>query len=127
MLRYAILLALAGAGAAQAAPNPLLALPTRTLQLQQGTAASTEAQVAAAMALPDQLRAELQALGLNHGMDELVRVKRLYEFMVSDEGLGLRYVEQPTYGIAESYRQRKVNCLSFTMMFIALDRKSKRL
>src|SRR3546814_5468868 len=32
------------------------------------------------------------------------------------------YLEQPTYGIAESYARREVNCLSFTMMFIALAR-----
>src|SRR3546814_8705900 len=44
------------------------------------------------------------------------------EFMVAEDGLALHYLEQPTYGIAESYARREVNCLSFTMMFIALAR-----
>src|SRR3546814_12688798 len=42
--------------------------------------------------------------------------------MVAEDGLALHYLEQPTYGIAESYARREVNCLSFTMMFIALAR-----
>src|SRR3546814_6824292 len=53
---------------------------------------------------------------------EIDRVRRLFEFMVAEDGLALHYLEQPTYGIAESYARREVNCLSFTMMFIALAR-----
>src|SRR5690606_26109546 len=80
---------------------------------------ASAARVQAAMALPDGLRQALPALELDR-LPELDRVRRLFEFMVSEEGLGLRYLEQPTYGIAESYERREVNCLSFTMMFIAL-------
>jgi tetratricopeptide (TPR) repeat protein len=80
-----------------------------------------EAQVQAAMALPDELRQALPALELDNA-SELDRVRRLFEFMVAEDGLALRYLEQPTYTIAESYARREVNCLSFTMMFIALAR-----
>src|SRR5690606_5975235 len=84
---------------------------------------ASAARVQAAMELPDGLRQALPALELDR-LPELGRVRRLFEFMVSEEGLGLRYLEQPTYGIAESYERREVNCLSFTMMFIALARAS---
>ncbi|HEY9540755.1 MAG TPA: transglutaminase, partial [Luteimonas sp.] len=80
-----------------------------------------EAQVQAAMALPDGLRQALPALELDNA-SEIDRVRRLFEFMVAEDGLALHYLEQPTYGIAESYARREVNCLSFTMMFIALAR-----
>src|SRR5690606_37098200 len=64
----------------------------------------------------------VDALRLDRGVQSLDRVRRLYEFMVGPEGLALLYRETPTYGIAESYARREVNCLSFTMMFIALAR-----
>ncbi len=79
------------------------------------------ARVQAEMALPDGLRQALPALELE-GASGLERVQRLFGFMVAEDGLALRYLEQPTHGIAESYARREVNCLSFTMLFIALAR-----
>src|SRR3546814_1589478 len=73
------------------------------------------------MALPVGLRQALPALELDNA-SEIDRVRRLFVFMVAEDGLALHYLEQPTYGIAESYARREVNCLSFTMMFIALAR-----
>lgn len=111
MLRATLLLLLAAwAGAVQALETPL-------------TAPSQEARVRAAMVLPEDLRHALGALELQR-LPELDRVRRLFDFMVADDGLALHYQEQPTYGIAESYAQRKVNCLSFTLMFIAMARAS---
>ena len=110
MLRATLFALLALAGAASAAPATP-AEPTR------------EARVQAAMALPEGLRQALPALELESA-SELDRVQRLFEFMVAEDGLALRYLEQPTHGIAESYARREVNCLSFTMMFIALARAS---
>ena len=112
MLRTLLLLSLACSGClpvhARAMPPP----------------SSQESRVEAAMALPDELRQALAALELDHGgISELDRVRRLFEFMVAEDGLALRYQEQPTYDIAESYARREVNCLSFTMMFIALARE----
>jgi len=83
-----------------------------------------EARVQAAMTVPDDLRKALAELRLDRETSDLDRVRRLFEFMVSDDGLALHYQEQPTYDVAGSYAQRKVNCLSFTMMFIALARAS---
>lgn len=88
------------------------------------TGASMSAQVDAAMALPDELRRALATRPPESGLSTEERVQRLVDFMIEDGGLALRYQEQPTYGIAESYARRRVNCLSFTLMFIALARAS---
>ena len=124
MLRLAILLALAGAGTAQAGALQPDAGPLAPTPAQQSAFLTPEAQAAAAMALPPELRAVVGELGFDRGVATLDRVRKLYEYMVSPQGLGLRYREQPTHGLAESYARREVNCLSFTMMFIALARAS---
>ena len=124
MLRLAILLALAGAGTAQAGALQLDPGPLAPTQARQPAFLTAEAQAAAAMTLPPELRAVVVELGFDRGVATLDRVRRLYEYMVSEQGLGLRYREQPTHGLAESYATREVNCLSFTMMFIALARAS---
>ena len=71
--------------------------------------ASTAAQVDAAMALPEALRKALEARKPEPGLTAEERVQRMVDFMVADDGLALRYQEQPTLGIAESHAQRKVN------------------
>lgn len=86
--------------------------------------AATQAEVKAEMALPEALRQALAARPPEHGFSARERVARLIDFMLADDGLALEYQEQPTFGIAESYRRRRVNCLSFTLMFIALARAS---
>jgi len=78
--------------------------------------------VEVAMALPDDLRRMLPADVANRHVDDAIRVQALVDFMIADDGLALRYQEQPTLGIAESFEQRRVNCLSFTMMFVAMAR-----
>jgi tetratricopeptide (TPR) repeat protein len=93
-------------------------------QAARAAGPSMAAQAQAAMALPEELRQALQARKPEPGMSAQERVQGLIDFMVADDGLALRYQEQPTFGIAESYAQRKVNCLSFTLMFIALARAS---
>ena len=83
-----------------------------------------DAAVQAAMALPEDLRRMLPADVVNRRIGDANRAQALIDFMIADDGLALRYQEQPTYGIAESFVQRRVNCLSFTMMFIAMARAS---
>lgn len=112
MLRTLLLLLLACSGAL-----PATALATPPLD------ASRQDEATAAMAVPEDLRQALAALDLQRGgISELDRVRRLFEFMTAEDGLALEYQEQPTYDVAGSYAQRRVNCLSFTMMFIALAR-----
>ena len=89
---------------------------------RDAVAATPNAGIEAALALPDELRGMLPAGVLDRSAGDTVRMQRLVDFMISDEGLGLRYQEQPTHGIAESFALRRVNCLSFTMMFVAMAR-----
>jgi tetratricopeptide (TPR) repeat protein len=89
---------------------------------RDAAAATPRAGIEAALALPEELRGMLPAAVLDRGAGDAVRMQRLVDFMIADEGLGLRYQEQPTHGIAESFALRRVNCLSFTMMFIAMAR-----
>lgn len=78
--------------------------------------------VEAAMALPDELRRMLPPDVVNRRIDDAIRAQALVDFMIADDGLALRYQEQPTYGIVESFERRRVNCLSFTMMVVAMAR-----
>ncbi len=78
----------------------------------------------AELALPDGAREMLPAEARDRRRDEFQRMQSLVEFMVAEDGLALRYQEQPTYGIAESLALRRVNCLSFTMLFVAMARAS---
>lgn len=84
----------------------------------RGTAIDAE------LALPDGVRQMLPAEAKDRRRDEFQRMQSLVEFMVADDGLALRYQEHPTYGIAESLALRRVNCLSFTMIFVAMARAS---
>lgn len=91
-------------------------------RLDAGAAPVRAASVEAAMALPDALRRMLPADVVNRRIDDGIRAQALVDFMIADGGLALRYQEQPTYGIAESFERRRVNCLSFTLMFVAMAR-----
>lgn len=108
VLRLLLLACLGPAGLVAAAPS----LPDPDAQARQ------------ALVLPDELRLALAARMPERRLSELERVERLMDFMVADDGLGLRYQEQPTLGIDAAFRQRRVNCLSFTLMFLALARAS---
>lgn len=111
MLRALLLLLLVWTGNGQAQ------------DVRDGTAAPAR-EVAEAMRLPAGLREALAAYRHERALPQHERVQRLIDFMMAEDGLALRYQEQPTFGIAESHARRRVNCLSFTMMFIALARAS---
>ena len=75
------------------------------------------------MAVPPQLKAQLQAevTGPAHG--DLDRLQRLVRFMGDGErGLGLLYREDATYTVGEGYLNRQANCVTYTLMFLALAR-----
>ena len=84
--------------------------------------AAVRAQVEAALTLPLPLREQLAARLSTPGLSDAERVQRLLDFMIADDGLALRYREQPTLGLDEAYATRQVNCLSFTLMFVAMAR-----
>ena len=114
MLRSLLFLVLAWAGSVNAQVSAANQSPATGVRVEER-----------GIPVPVELRRAADALELDRReIPRIDRVRRLFEFMVGEDGLALRYQEQPTYDIAESYARREVNCLSFTMMFIALARRA---
>lgn len=73
------------------------------------------------MAVPPPLRKLLQAEVIDPARGDLDRLRRLVRFMSDGErGLGLQYREDATYTVAEAYLNRQANCVTYTLMFLAL-------
>ena len=73
------------------------------------------------MAVPPPLRKLLQAEVIDPARGDLDRLQRLVRFMGDGErGLGLQYREDATYTVAEAYLNRQANCVTYTLMFLAL-------
>lgn len=77
------------------------------------------------MALPAELRARLHDEVLADHPSSQQRLDRLVTFMFSPDGLGMTYEEEANHTVTESYTERTANCLSFTILFIALAREAK--
>ncbi|MGN6112877.1 MAG: tetratricopeptide repeat protein [Luteimonas sp.] len=76
------------------------------------------------MAIPDELRAAFRARVVDATKMPEQRVRRMVDFMFDKDGLGLEYKGDATNTVAESYRTRQVNCLSFTLLAVALAREA---
>jgi Tfp pilus assembly protein PilF len=72
--------------------------------------------------IPPELRHLLQQRVVRRSQSEPERLRRLVELMFDDDGLALQYVSGDTHDVAESFATRRINCLSFTLMFVALSR-----
>lgn len=48
------------------------------------------------------------------------RLDLLIDFMYSGHGLGLQYLVSPTHDVAGAIEARRANCLSFTLLFLAM-------
>lgn len=75
------------------------------------------------MSVPPELRAELQRWVIGSGGSHTLRLQRLVDFMFQDSGLGMKYAADPTLTVAQAYRARRANCLTFTLMTVALARE----
>lgn len=79
---------------------------------------------AAVTALPEELRERLHQENVGAASSASQRLRRLVRFMFEPEtGLGLQYAEDATYDVGQAYAHRKVNCLTFTLLFLALARE----
>ncbi|WP_313316954.1 tetratricopeptide repeat protein [Stenotrophomonas sp.] len=78
------------------------------------------------MALPADARALLQEKVVHATNSPEQRLQRLVELVFRPEssGLGLEYDTEATLTVAETWRQRRANCLSFTLLFVALAREA---
>jgi Flp pilus assembly protein TadD len=74
-------------------------------------------------AVPAELREQLERHVTRHPASPERRLERLVDFVfTSDDGLALQYGNDSTLTIEQSFRARRANCLSFTLLFVALAR-----
>jgi tetratricopeptide (TPR) repeat protein len=76
------------------------------------------------MAVPPELHAQFQANVLDKSASSATRIKLLLDYTFDKRGLGLTYDPTLTRTVAETFRDRKANCLSFTLLFVALAREA---
>ncbi|MFC3814154.1 tetratricopeptide repeat protein [Lysobacter sp. GCM10012299] len=72
------------------------------------------------MALPAELKSRYQAEVLDGHRTQQARLDRTVEFLFGEQGLGMTYRESATTTVAEAYATREANCLTFTLLFLAL-------
>lgn len=76
------------------------------------------------MAVPPELRTQLQQQVIDAGGSERSRLERLTVFLFQKSGLGMEYSPDVTLTVEQAYRTRKANCLTFTLLTVALARES---
>ncbi|MEP7185711.1 MAG: tetratricopeptide repeat protein [Rhodanobacter sp.] len=76
------------------------------------------------MAVPPALRAQLQQQVISAGSSRMLRLERLVKFMFQGAGLGMQYAADATLTVEQAYLTRKANCLTFTLMTLALAREA---
>ncbi|WP_254423801.1 tetratricopeptide repeat protein [Rhodanobacter sp. C03] len=77
------------------------------------------------MVVPPELRAQLQQQVIGPGGSTTSRLQRLVNFMLSQNpGLGIQYAVDATSTVEQAYRTRKANCLTFTLLTVALAREA---
>ncbi|HWT15998.1 MAG TPA: tetratricopeptide repeat protein [Patescibacteria group bacterium] len=76
------------------------------------------------LALPEALRADFQTRVLDGERSEAQRLARLVDYLFAPEGLGMQYQADATYIVADAYATRRANCLSFTLLTVALAREA---
>lgn len=77
------------------------------------------------LALPEGLREQFRSYLRNRSHLRSARdLDSLVNFLFQPEGLGMRYRESATYTVAEAWQTREANCLSFTLLTLALAREA---
>lgn len=74
--------------------------------------------------LPPELALQLRDAVLPRPGSPSTRLQRLVDFMFSPEGLGLAYQEDATYTVAQAMQARRGNCVTFTLMFLAMAQEA---
>lgn len=76
------------------------------------------------VAVPPELHAQFDAQVLQETRGSQQRVQQIVEFMLDPEGLALEYDLETTRTVAETFHDRRGNCVSFTLTFVALAREA---
>lgn len=76
------------------------------------------------VAVPPELRAQLDTQVLQRARTSQQRMNGIVEFMFDPGGLALEYDLDTTRTVAETFGTRRGNCVSFTLTFVALAREA---
>jgi Flp pilus assembly protein TadD len=79
---------------------------------------------ATVMALPAPLRQRLHEEVLSVPATQRQRLDQLLHFIVDADALGIAYDEGATYSVEQTYATHRANCLSFTLLFLAIAREA---
>lgn len=119
----AMLALAAPAALAQQAMPPLPAPPAPATTATPAARPVVLPDTAAIFVVPPELRAEVLRRVAVPGATREQKLHRLAEFIFSDDGLALEYDNSTTRTVAEVWRDGRANCLSFTLLFVALARE----
>src|SRR3546814_13780021 len=61
---------------------------------------------------------------MGSGGSDRQRLQRLVAFLFDPSGLGMTYATDATLTVAQAYRLRQANCLTFTLLTVALAREA---
>ncbi len=75
------------------------------------------------LAVSDDMRRFLAEQVSDHAQSPLARQRLLMEAVFSQAGLDLTYDDSVTRTVSETFRDRRGNCLSFTLLYVALARE----
>ncbi|QKK01353.1 MAG: hypothetical protein HND55_01045 [Pseudomonadota bacterium] len=76
------------------------------------------------MALPPELAARIERDIVAATASPAARIDRLTEYMFLESGLGFDYQDLPTRNAAGTWSAGRGNCLSFTLLFLAMAREA---
>lgn len=76
------------------------------------------------LALPASLRAALQDQVVARSAPGEPRMRRLAEFLFAGDGIALSYAHDADLTVAQAWDTRKANCLTFTLLAVALAREA---
>jgi Tfp pilus assembly protein PilF len=98
-----------------------LALPSPA---QSAAVATDPVPKSEVMAMPPALQAQVRALVIGNDASPTQRFQRLMNFVIAEDGLGMTYEEDATYTVAQAYAARKANCLTFTLLVLAVAKEA---
>lgn len=76
------------------------------------------------LAVPEPLKRQFREQVLDRTHLPSARLERLVDFLFSAQGLGMRYEPDAHHTVAEAYATREANCMSFTLLTVALAREA---
>ncbi|MFT3757047.1 MAG: tetratricopeptide repeat protein [Pseudoxanthomonas sp.] len=101
------------------APAPAASTPAFSQATQTPPAASQ------VLEIPEELRRMLKAQVVVPSRAPKLRLDKLMAFMFDkDTGLGMEYQHDASYTVEQAFHTRRANCLTFTLMSLALAREA---